>query len=90
MYKHYKLLISGITRNDKGLEIGPFFNPIAPKRDGWKTTVVDILPRRGLMKTIDTKTKLNHPTIGNYIEDVDIVWDWKNKSLEEEVINKRR
>lgn len=88
MYKRYKLLISGITSNDKGLEIGPFFNPIARKRNGWKTTVVDILSRQDLIKTIDRQTKQDHPTIENNIEDVDIVWDWKNKSLEEEVINK--
>jgi hypothetical protein len=27
----------------KGIEIGPWRNPIAPKRDGFETLVIDIL-----------------------------------------------
>ena len=88
MQKHIKLLRSNISKEHKGLEIGPFFNPIARKADGWQITVVDILSREDLIKSVDPQTRYKHPTVVYNIEDVDIIWDWKNKSLEEEVINK--
>jgi predicted SAM-dependent methyltransferase len=88
MQKRYKLLRSNISKEHKGLEIGPFYHPVVRKADGWQITVVDILSREDLIKSVDRQTRYNHPTAVDNIENVDIVWDWKNKSLEEEVINK--
>jgi hypothetical protein len=31
------------------LEVGPSFNPVAPRRDGWLTTIVDHTDRSGLL-----------------------------------------
>ena len=36
------ILLDGIDKaNTRGVEIGPFFSPMAPKKDGWNTIVVD-------------------------------------------------
>jgi SAM-dependent methyltransferase len=86
MYKRYKLLLRNISKTDKGLEIGPYYHPIAPKEDGWQTTTVDILSKEDLIKSLSPEV-LSHGLSKN-IEDVDILWDWKNESLEEAVKNK--
>lgn len=36
------LLRGCVSRDRPGIEIGPWFSPIAPKRDGYRTTVVDV------------------------------------------------
>jgi hypothetical protein len=88
--KHFKLLISGpdgspLNRSlSKGIEIGPFYKPAAPKCEGWKTSVVDIFSKEELLNLLVSELE----SYRNQIEDIDILWDWKNKSLEEEVINK--
>ena len=52
------------------LELGPLTSPIAPKSDGWLTTVVDQVPQEQLVEkyrddsTVDTSR----------IVDVDLVW----------------
>ena len=38
----HELLRGCVSRDRPGIEIGPWFNPIAPKRDGYRTTVVDV------------------------------------------------
>jgi SAM-dependent methyltransferase len=88
--KHFNLLISGpdgspLNRSlSKGIEIGPFYKPAAPKCEGWKTSVVDIFSKEELLNLLVSELE----SYRNQIEDIDILWDWKNKSLEEEVINK--
>ncbi len=37
-----ELLHGCVSRDFPGIEIGPWFSPIAPKRDGYRTTVVDV------------------------------------------------
>jgi predicted SAM-dependent methyltransferase len=89
--KHLSLLVTQKdgTKIDefrsKGIEIGPFYNPVVPKSEGWNTTTVDILSKEELLDPIDRKIR---ETYRKRTEDVDIIWDWKNKSLDEEVINK--
>lgn len=34
-------LLAGLSIEDRLIEIGPSFNPVAPKMAGWKTVVVD-------------------------------------------------
>ena len=63
-----KLLLNG----DKGriiIEIGPSFAPIAPKKDGWKSWIVDHLPREGLIEKYT-----GHDSRIDQIEPVDTVW----------------
>jgi predicted SAM-dependent methyltransferase len=89
--KHLSLLVSQKdgTKIDefisKGIEIGAFYNPVVPKSEGWNTTTVDILSKEELLNAIDLERR---ETYRKRTEDVDIIWDWKNKSLHEEVINK--
>ena len=52
------------------LEIGPSYGPIAPKRGGWRTTVVDHTDRSGLMEKY---SRLNVDV--SAIEEVDRIWD---------------
>jgi SAM-dependent methyltransferase len=52
------------------LEIGPSYGPIAPKRAGWRTTVVDHTDRAGLVAKY---TPLNVDV--SAIEEVDRIWD---------------
>lgn len=63
-------LLAGADRDWRILEIGPSHAPIAPRSDGWKTTVVDHADRESLVakyardSTVDTSR----------IEQVDVVW----------------
>jgi predicted SAM-dependent methyltransferase len=67
------------TRNDKilahvdlqgmGVEIGPVFNPILPKRAGFKTHVIDHANREQLYEKYR-----NHSSHLDQIEEVDFVW----------------
>jgi predicted SAM-dependent methyltransferase len=68
-----------MTRNDRifadidtsglGLEIGPSYNPVAPKRAGFKVEIVDHLDRAGLVE----KYTAHGVDVGG-IEEVDYVW----------------
>jgi SAM-dependent methyltransferase len=68
-----------MTRNDKilyhiskqghGIEIGPSFSPVAPKRLGYKVHVIDHLRQTQL---VEKYKNANVPL--NNIEDVDFVW----------------
>lgn len=61
----------------KGLEIGPSFNPIAPKRAGFDIEIIDHLNREGLIEKY--KSDPNTPNnIGDIVEDVDYVWDGRS------------
>jgi hypothetical protein len=63
-------ILCAIERSTRILELGPLTTPIAPRADGWRTTVVDHASREQLVEkyradpTIDTANIL----------DVDIVW----------------
>jgi hypothetical protein len=64
------LLLSGLSRDSRLIEIGPSYNPLAAKSAGWLTTVVDHADRAALVaKYVDD------PSVdAGRIEDVDIVW----------------
>ena len=67
-------MLSRCNKGGRGLEIGPSFNPIAPKREGYNIRIMDHLDKRGLVEKYR-----NHPNVPkgyeNIIEDVDYVWD---------------
>lgn len=65
-----QILRTGITTTDKIIEIGPSFNPLAPKRDGWCSYSVDHTDQEGLVNKYRQDPSVN---VG-LIEPVDFVW----------------
>ncbi|MDO9706895.1 methyltransferase domain-containing protein [Paracraurococcus lichenis] len=62
-------LLAGLGRDDELIEIGPSFNPVAPKAEGWRVTIVDHASQQDLVTkyaggAVDTAR----------IEPVDVVW----------------
>lgn len=67
-----------INRNMVGLEVGPSYQPIAPKAHGWNVEIVDHLDKNGLLsKYAEAKVDLEK------IEDVDYVV--RDRSLAETI-----
>ena len=69
-----------LTRNlDKntmvGIEIGPYYSPIAPKAYGWKTAVIDFRDGAALRAEARNHTVEAIRKREQQIEDVDIVWN---------------
>ena len=62
-------LLASISRESRIIEIGPSYNPLAPRASGWNTTTVDHLTREGLV----AKYRGAGVDISK-IEEVDIVW----------------
>lgn len=58
-----------INPSGQGLEIGPSYSPIAPKKEGYKVQIIDHTSREGLI----AKYK-DHPVNLKNIEEVDFVW----------------
>ncbi len=59
--------------NGNIIEIGPFFNPIFPKKAGFNTTTVDVLTKTELTKVAIGSLRLSEEQIKN-IEEVDVIW----------------
>ena len=65
-----EILMAPVPPNGRVIEIGPSFNPLAPKAAGWDTHSVDHTDRAGLVAKY-----ANDPTVDvSRIEDVDHVW----------------
>ncbi|GGC36232.1 hypothetical protein GCM10011504_13250 [Siccirubricoccus deserti] len=63
-------LLRGLSPGDPIIEIGPSFAPVAAKRDGWATTVVDHASRAELAAKYT-----GHPNVDpSRIEEVDHIW----------------
>jgi len=58
-----------IQKDVCGVEIGPSFNPFAPKKEGFNVEIIDYLDRDQLIE----KYKIHNLNIDN-IEEVDFVW----------------
>jgi len=43
-----KIILNDVTKNALGLEIGPSYNPVAPKKEGWNVQSIDHLDAVGL------------------------------------------
>ena len=63
-------LLAGLSREDRLIEIGPSYNPVAAKASGWNTAVVDHGSRAELVAKYSTAPEA--PT--ELIEEVDVVW----------------
>ena len=65
-----EILLRGVSKSSKVIEIGPSYNPLAAKRDGWDVLTVDHDDRGGLVAKY-----ASDPTVDtSRIEDVDYVW----------------
>ena len=61
----------GVSKENRGLEVGPFFRPICPKKEGFNTVTLDVFSRNELIKNY-----ANDPNVYPHfdcIEEVDIV-----------------
>src|SRR6266498_2742274 len=64
------MLLEPVARTASIVEIGPSYNPIAPKRQGWNTKTIDVATKSEL---IDKYRSLDVALLDN-IEEVDFVW----------------
>jgi SAM-dependent methyltransferase len=62
-----------ISREQRGIEIGPYFNPLAPKREGYNCLVIDVADREALRRQAQTDDPLIPSEKLEAIEEVDIV-----------------
>lgn len=63
-------LLGSFPKNSRIIEIGPSFNPIAPKSKGWNSASIDHLTREGLAAKYEA-----HPGVDvSMIEPVDFIW----------------
>jgi Methyltransferase domain len=70
MLTRAEILLSPVPRGSRVIEIGPSFNPIAPKAAGWDAHTLDHLTRESLIKKYT-----GHPGVDvSGIEEVDYVW----------------
>ena len=70
-----QFLLKGLDKATAvGVEIGPFFSPLAPKADGWKTTTVDFTDQEGLLNIARNHDQAAIREGQDKIEKVDIVW----------------
>jgi 2-polyprenyl-3-methyl-5-hydroxy-6-metoxy-1,4-benzoquinol methylase len=65
-----EILLGPIDRSMQVLEVGPSFNPVAPKADGWNVRSIDHLSREALIE----KYRGHAGVDASRIEDVDFVW----------------
>ena len=65
-----EMLLSFVNKRGVGLEIGPSYNPVAPKKDGYNVTIVDHTDAKSLRKKY-----LEMGVNVEKIEDVDIIWN---------------
>lgn len=63
-------LRQGIEKTDRIIEIGPSFNPLVPKHEGWMVSSVDHADRNGLVEKYRNDPSVNVAMI----EPVDFVW----------------
>ncbi len=69
------ILLAGLNPQDHvGAEIGPFFSPIAPKAQGWQTTVADAYDTETLRDKAKNHEATSVRDSAHLIEEVDVVW----------------
>lgn len=62
----------GVERDADILEIGPYFNPIAPRRDGYRVTIIDVFDAEKLRTQAANDPNLGPARVPG-IEEVDLV-----------------
>jgi 2-polyprenyl-3-methyl-5-hydroxy-6-metoxy-1,4-benzoquinol methylase len=68
-------ILSIIDKGGIGLEIGPSHNPVAPKSEGFRVSIIDHLDKNGLKRKY-----AEHGLDVSRIEDVDYVWNGQRYS----------
>lgn len=66
------IILEYIRKDQRGIEIGPYFNPLVPKASGWKTLVLDVFEARTLRERAANDPNIPGDMISN-IEEVDLV-----------------
>ena len=61
-----------LTKEQKGIEIGPWFTPLASKREGYDCLTFDVFDAETLKKTAESDPFIDNSRIAD-IEDVDVV-----------------
>ena len=74
--KRFRHLHTVVRKDSPGIEIGPWRHPVAPKRDGSRTIVIDILDTDQLRAMARERDVPDHEI--PLIEEVDIVGDGSN------------
>ena len=86
----FKKIFHTLDPNGFGLEIGPSYNPVAPKKQGFKVEIIDHLNRNGLIKKYeddrrhknrDRQSNEQYEELISNIEEVDFIW--RGESYEE-------
>lgn len=72
---HFGRMLSQISKEQFGLEIGPSLRPCAPKREGYHVEIVDWADRQAL---IERYAAMGLDT--SRIEEVDYIWDGRSYS----------
>jgi len=68
-------LLQGLDKSCcKGVEVGPWYSPVAPKREGWQSIVIDFKDGSSLINAALGHTDEAIRNLAHQVEDVDIVW----------------
>lgn len=70
----YTVLLDGISKEQTGLEIGPFFAPLVPKSSGYKSFSIDVFSADELREKAQHDSAIRADDILK-IEDVDFIGD---------------
>jgi SAM-dependent methyltransferase len=65
-------LLRYVTRQQRGIEIAPWFNPVVPKRAGYRTLILDLFDAQNLRRNAESDANVPKEMIPN-IEEVDLV-----------------
>ena len=67
-----EIILQNVKTEGKGLEIGPSFSPICPKKEGFDIEIIDHCSKEELIKKYESNVNVNEKI--NNIEEVDYVW----------------
>ncbi len=76
----FQELRKGISKKDIGIEVGPFFRPICPKKEGFQVVTLDVFSREELIEKY-----AKDPNVYPYFDDIEKVDIVSSKSLLEAV-----
>ena len=70
-----EFLLAGLDRSSaRGIELGPFYAPLAPKAEGWNTWVIDSYDTVELRRRAFEHDDAIIRGFAHRVEDVDVVW----------------
>src|SRR5271156_5510936 len=65
-------ILKHVTKDKKGIEIGPWFRPLAPKREGYNSLSFDVFDMEALRKKAEQDPATPNGSV-SLIEEVDIL-----------------